>query len=220
MTEAAQGISFDDMVRHQQAVAAIVRQDPNVDSFMSSVFSGNSGRIFMRLKPRSERRLGADEMIQQLRPKLAKIPGIQVFLQNPSSHRSGGRLTKSQYQFTLQSPDTEELYEHAPLLEAKMRELPGFQDVTSDLQIKNPQVNVEIDRDKASALGITAFQVEDALYSAYGSRQISTILTPTNQYQVIMELEPQISDGSLLPFRCSISALPTDSSSLSMLWQI
>jgi len=190
-TEAAQGISFEDMVRHQQAVAAVVSQDPGVDSFMSSVFSGNSGRVFIRLKPRSQRELGADEIIQRLRSKLARVPGIQVFLQNVPPINVGGRLTKSQYQFTLQGPDIQELYEHAPKLEWKMRELSGFQDVTSDLQIKNPQVNVEIDRDKASALGITAFQVEDALYSAYGSRQVSTILTPTNQYQVIMELEPQ-----------------------------
>jgi HAE1 family hydrophobic/amphiphilic exporter-1 len=190
-TEAAQGISFEDMVRHQQAVAAVVSQDPNVDSFMSSVFSGNSGRVFIRLKPRSQRELGADEIIQRLRSKLARVPGIQVFLQNVPPISIGGRLTKSQYQFTLQSPEIKELYEHAPMLEAKMRELPGFQDVTSDLQIKNPQVDVDIDRDKASALGITAFQVEDALYGAYGSRQVSTILTPTNQYQVIMELEPQ-----------------------------
>jgi HAE1 family hydrophobic/amphiphilic exporter-1 len=190
-TEAAQGISFDDMVRHQQAVAAVVTQDPAVDSFMSSVFSGNSGRVFIRLKPRSQRDLHADEIILRLRSKLAGVPGIQVFLQNVPPISIGGRLTKSQYQFTLQSPETKELYEHAPLLEAKLRELPGFQDVTSDLQIKNPQVNVDIDRDKASALGITVFQVEDALSSAYGSRQVSTILTPTNQYQVIMELEPQ-----------------------------
>jgi HAE1 family hydrophobic/amphiphilic exporter-1 len=158
---------------------------------MSSVVGNNSGRVFIRLKPRSQRRLSADEMIQELRPKLARVPGIQIFLQNLPPIRIGGQLTKSQYQFTLQSPDTKELYEHATELEAKMHLIPGLQDVTSDLQIKNPQVNVEIDRNKASALGITAQQVEDALYDAYGSRQISTILTPTNQYQVIMELEPE-----------------------------
>jgi HAE1 family hydrophobic/amphiphilic exporter-1 len=196
-TEAAQGISFQSMVEHQQALATIVRQDPNVHSYMSSAgaggpnVAGNTGRIFIRLKPHSERQLNADEVIEQLRPKLAKVPGIQVFLQNPPPIRIGGQLTKSQYQFTLQSPDTKELYRHASQLEAKMRQLPGLQDVTSDLQIQNPQVNVEIDRDKASALGVTAQQVEDALYSAYGSREVSTILTPTNQYQVILELEPQ-----------------------------
>jgi HAE1 family hydrophobic/amphiphilic exporter-1 len=143
------------------------------------------------LKPRSERKLSADEVIQELRPKLAKVPGIQVFLQNPPPIRIGGLMTKSQYQFALRSPEFKELYEHAPILEAKMRELPGLQDVTSDVQIKNPQVNVEIDRDKSSTLRVTANQIEDALYSAYGARQISTIYTSINQYPVIMELEPQ-----------------------------
>jgi HAE1 family hydrophobic/amphiphilic exporter-1 len=204
-TEAAQGISFVDMVRHQKTVAAVIQQDQNVDSFMSSAgavgisLATNTGRVFVRLKPRSLRRLSADEVIQELRPKFATVPGIQVFLQNVPPIRIGGMLTKSQYQFTLQGPDTEELYRYASILEAKMRELPGFQDVTSDLQIKNPQVNIEIFRDKASALGITANQIEDALYSAYGSRQISTIYTPTNQYQVILELLPQFQmDPSVL----------------------
>jgi HAE1 family hydrophobic/amphiphilic exporter-1 len=196
-TEAAEGISFESMVQHQLAVAEIVRQDPNVDSFSSQAGAGgpsptgNLGRIFITLKPRSKRWLNADEVIQELRPKLATVPGIQVFLQNPPPIRIGGQLTKSQYQITLQSPEIKELHEHAPILEAKMRELPGLQDVTSDLQIKSPQVNVEIDRDKASALHVTATQIEDALYSAYGARQISTIYTPINQYQVIIELEPQ-----------------------------
>jgi len=196
-TEAAQGISFESMKQHQLAVMEIVGQDPNVDSFSSTAgaggpsSTGNLGRIFISLKPRSERKLNADEVIQKLRPKLATVPGIQVFLQNPPPIRLGGQLTKAQYQFTLQSPEIQELYEHAPKLEAMIRELPGLQDVTSDLQIKNPQVNIEIDRDKASALRVTANQIEDALYSAYGARQISTIYTPVNQYQVIIELEPQ-----------------------------
>jgi HAE1 family hydrophobic/amphiphilic exporter-1 len=153
----------------------------------------------MRLKPRSQRRLTADEVIQELRPKLAGVPGIQAFIRNPPPITVGGQFTKSQYQFTLQSPDTKELFLRAPIMETKMRELPGFQDVTSDLQIKNPQVTLEIDRDKSSALGVTAEQIEDALYSAYGSRQISTIYAPTNQYQVIIELEPQYqTDPSVL----------------------
>jgi len=196
-TEAAQGISFESMKEHQQKVAAILRQDPNIDSFMSGVGPGgtmvgyNIGRVFLRLKPRSERHLSADEILQELRPKLATVPGMRVFLQNFLPIRIGGTLTKSQYQFTLQSPNTKELYEHAPLIEAKLRELPNVQDVTSDLQISNPQVNIGIDRDKASALGVTAQQVEDALYTAYGSRQISTIFAPNNQYQVIMELDPR-----------------------------
>jgi len=192
-TEAAQGISFDDMVRHQQALAEVVRQDPNVDSFSSTVGGGslNQGRLFMRLKPRSQRRLSADEVIQELRPKLAGVPGINAYLQNPPPIRIGGQLTKSLYQLTLQSPDTNELYKYAPLLQSKMSELPGFQDVTTDLQIQNPQVNVEIDRDKAQSVGVTANQIETVLYDAYGSRQVSTIYAPNNQYKVIIELEPQ-----------------------------
>ncbi|HSB10961.1 MAG TPA: efflux RND transporter permease subunit [Blastocatellia bacterium] len=192
-TEAAQGISFDDMLRHQEAVAEVVRQDPNIDSFSSSVGGGslNQGRLFMRLKPRSQRRLSADQVIQELRPKLATVPGINAYLQNPPPIRIGGQLTKSLYQLTLQSPDTQELYKYAPLLQSKMGELPGFQDVTTDLQIQNPQVNVEIDRDKAQSVGVTANQIESVLYDAYGSRQVSTIFAPNNQYRVIIELEPQ-----------------------------
>jgi len=196
-TEAQQGISFDSMVNHQQALASIVREDPNVDSFMSSVGAGgssiasNSGRIIIRLKPRSERRLSADEIIQELRKKVARVIGINMFMQNLPPIRIGGQLTKSQYQFALQSPDTEELYQYTAILEAKLRELPQFQDVTSDLQIKNPQINVEIDREKASALGVTAQQVEDALSTAYASQQVSTIYTPNNQYMVITEVEPK-----------------------------
>ncbi len=204
-TEAAQGISFESMKQHQLAVMEVVRQDPNVENFSSTAGAGgpsptgNVGRIFITLKPRSQRKLHADEVIQQLRPKLAKVPGIQVFLQNPPPIRIGGQLTKSQYQFTLQSPETKDLFEHASELEAKIRQLPELQDVTSDLQIKSPQVNVEIDRDKASALRVTANQIEDALYSAYGAREISTIYTPINQYAVIIELEPQYqSDPSAL----------------------
>jgi hydrophobic/amphiphilic exporter-1 (mainly G- bacteria), HAE1 family len=196
-TEAGQDISFEEMKRHQQAVAEIIRQDPNVDSFSSSVgasgpnATGNTGRVFTRLKPRSERKLTPDEVIEELRPKLAQIPGIRVFLQNPPPIRIGGQLTKSLYQFTLQGSDTDELYRIAPLIESKFRGLPGLEDVTSDLQIASPQVFVDIDRDKASALGVTATQIENALYDAYGSRQVSTIYTATNEYWVILELEPQ-----------------------------
>jgi len=227
-TEGAQGISFEAMKKHQLKVMEVVQQDPNVHSFSSTVGAGgpsptgNLGRIFITLKPRSERELHADEVIQQLRPKLAKIPGIKVFLQNPPPLRIGGQLTKAQYQFTLQSPEIKELYEHAPKLEAKIRELPGVQDVTSDLQIENPQVNIEIDRDKASALGVTANQIEDALYSAYGSRQVSTIYTSINQYQVIIELEPRYqmdpsslsllyirsSNGHLVPLNAVVTLRP------------
>ncbi len=194
-TEAAQGISFDDMKRKQQQLATIVAQDPNIDAFMSAVGAGgasvasNSGRMFMRLKPRNQRQLSADEIIQELKPKVATIPGIRMFMQNLPAIRIGGQLTKSQYQYTLQSPDTDVLYNYATVLEDRLRGLTQLQDVTSDLQIKNPQVNVEINRDKASALGISAQQIEDSLYYAYGSRQVSTIYAPNNQYQVILELE-------------------------------
>ncbi len=197
LTEAAQGISFEDMVKHQKALAAIISEDPNIAAFMSAVgasgvsVANNTGRMFMRLKPRKERTLSADEIIQELRPKVSQVPGIMMFMQNLPAIRIGGTLTKSQYQFTLQSPDTGELYRAAMELESKMRALQQLQDVTSDLQISNPQINIDIDRDKASALGITANQVEDALYYAYGSRQVSTIYAPNNQYQVILELEPK-----------------------------
>jgi HAE1 family hydrophobic/amphiphilic exporter-1 len=208
-TEAAQGISFEDMVKHQKQLAAIVTKDPNIDAFMSAIgasgssVANNTGRMFMRLKPRSERKLSADEIIQELRPKVSQVPGIMMFMQNLPSIRIGGQLTKSQYQFTLQSPEIGGLYRAAVELENKMRALPQLQDVTSDLQIKNPQVNIEINRDKASAIGITAQQIEDALYYAYGSRQVSTIYASNNQYQVILELEPKYQ---------------TDPSALSMLY--
>ncbi len=197
VTETAQGTSFDSMMQHQLALSDIVIKDPNIDGYMSSIgagganSSGNQGRFFIRLKPRSERKLHVDQVIQELRPKLAQVPGVMAFPQNPPPIRIGGTLTKSLYQLTLQSPNTDELYEFAPKLEAKLRGLPLLQDVTSDLQIKNPQVNVVIDRDKASALGITATQLEVALQTAYSQLQISTIYAPTNQYRVIMELEPE-----------------------------
>ncbi|HKQ73812.1 MAG TPA: multidrug efflux RND transporter permease subunit [Blastocatellia bacterium] len=195
VTEAAQDISFDGMVRQQRQVAEIISKDPNVESFMSSVGAGgpngtgNTGRVYMRLKPRSQRELTADEVIQELRPKLAAVPGINVYLQNPPTIRLGGSLSKSLYQFTLQDADIKELYEWAPKLESRLKQLAGLQDVTSDLQITSPQVVVDIDRDKAQALDVTAEQIESSLYNAYGQRQISTIYTPTNQYWVIMQVE-------------------------------
>lgn len=197
ITEAQQGTSFGKMTELQRALADIVRNDPNVIEFYSSVgtssvaTSSNQGVMFFHLKPPSERRMSVQQVIEELRPKLAKVPGIRVFMQNPPVIRVGGQLTKSLYQFTLQGPDTQELYHYTPIMEAKMRALPELQDVTSDLQIKNPQVNVEIHRDKASSYGVTADQIENALFSAYGDRWVSTIYAPTNQYKVIMELEPQ-----------------------------
>ena len=196
-TEAAQGISFQSMVDHQKAVADVIRQEPEVEAFMAAAGAtgftpmGNTGRLMMRLKPREERTLNADGVIQKLREKVAQVPGIKVFLQNPPAIQIGGRVTKGQYQYTLQGADIKELYHWAPLVEDKLRELKGFQDVSSDLQISNPEVLVAIDRDKALSVGVTAEQIETALYNSYGSRQVSTIYTPTNQYQVILEVEPQ-----------------------------
>jgi len=153
--------------------------------------SGNTGRIFIRLKPRSDRRFNVEQVIQELRPKLATATGVRVFLQNLPPIRIGGQLTKSQYQFALQSPRTDQLYRYASILESKLRERKDLQDVASDLQARNPEVKIEIYRDKASALGVSAQQVEDALFTAYASRQISTILAPNNEYQVIVELGPE-----------------------------
>jgi HAE1 family hydrophobic/amphiphilic exporter-1 len=189
-TEGAQGISFDSMVAHQKEVAAVVAKNPYIDSFMSTVAQGNQGRIFMRLKPRNECP-SADEIIQQLRREFVKIPGIAAYPQVLPPIRIGGQLTKGQYQFTLQGPDTAELYASAPKLEAELRKFPELQDINSDLYVKNPQINITIDRDKASELGITADQIESALSLAYSQSQISTIFAPNNQYRVIIELEPQ-----------------------------
>jgi HAE1 family hydrophobic/amphiphilic exporter-1 len=197
-TEAAEGISFDSMVEHQKQLLAIVAQNPYVQNVFASVGSGgrgaagtvNTGIMFIRLKPISQRP-PADHIAESLRPKLAVVPGIRAYPQILPPIRIGGNLTKALYQFTLQSPDTEELYRSATAFEQKLRQLPGLQDVNSDLQIKNPQVNVVIDRDKASTLGVSAQQVEDALYTSYGARQISTIYAPNNEYRVIMELQPQ-----------------------------
>ena len=204
-TEAKQGVAFDSMMQYQMQVMSIARKDQNVESVMTSIgavgssLSLNTGRVFLKLKPRAERMLNADGVIQELRPRLSGIPGVKVFMQNPPTIRIGGVTTKAQYQFTLQGMATDDLYRYAPILEAKIKNIPGILDVTSDLEMNNPQVLIQIDRDKASALGITAEKLEDALSSAYSSRQISTIYAPTNQYQVIIELAPQYqSDPSVL----------------------
>ena len=204
-TETAEGTSFESMSRHQQEVAAIIGKDPNVDSYTSSVGSGggvsstNQGRIIVKLKPRNQRRLSADETIRELQPKVARVPGIRVYLQNPPVINVGGRISKSQYQFTLQSADLDLLYSSVNDLLERLNHVPGLQDVTSDLQIANPEVDVAIDRDRASALGVSAAQIEETLYDAFGSRQVSTIFTSSDQYWVIMELQPE--------FQRDISAL-------------
>ncbi|MBI5848673.1 MAG: efflux RND transporter permease subunit [Nitrospirae bacterium] len=204
-TEGAQGISFEELKRKQQKLVEIVLQEPDVEAFMSSVgatgsrVGGNSGAMFIKLRPRYERKLNADQIIQKLRPKVATVPGIVMIMQNPPPIRLEATQSKAQYQFVLQSPDTEELYRQASVFETKLRGMPILQDVTSDLQMKNPQINLDIDRNRAAALGISAQQIEDTLYSAYGSRQATTIYSPNNQYKVVMELEPRYqSDPSAL----------------------
>jgi len=220
ITLAQQGTSFESMKEHQKAISALTLADPNVDNVFSFAGAGgpggggNSGFFLMHLKPRPTGReqmlewfkdrlhisyprdpalryLHTDQVIQEMRPRLFAVPGVMAYMQNPPPIQIGGRLTKSQYQFTLQGPDTTELYREALKLEGELRTTPGLQDVTTDLQVSNPQVDVDIDRDKANALGVSAFQVENALETAYSSRQISTIYTPNNQYRVIIELLPQ-----------------------------
>ena len=237
-SEANQGISFDAMKAHQEAVNKILLADPNTLEFFSDISDSNgngmnNGSAYVHLKEPSERpwsdspaydRLVASyghtpvigslaglirplfehhmtiqEIMDELQPKLNRIPGVRVFLQNPPAIRIGGHLTKSQYQFTLSSPDQDSLYKFAQVMETKLQKLPDLANVTTDLQIKNPQANVVVDRDEASALGVTPEQVENALYSAYGQRQISTIYTPNNEYWVILQVEDKFqSDPNML----------------------
>jgi HAE1 family hydrophobic/amphiphilic exporter-1 len=214
--EGPQDISFDAMVELQRQVAEIVRQDPNVDAVMSFVGAGgissslNIGRITINLKPFNQRK-PAEQVVRELRPKVSNILGAKVFIQNVPSIRIGGQLTRSPYQYVMRSANVDELYHWAPLIEQKLRALPGLVDVSSDLQITRPEVTVEIDREKASALGVSAQQIEMALNNAYGARQVSTIYTSTNQYFVILELAPRYqTDPSVLPLlyvRSSTGAL-------------
>jgi HAE1 family hydrophobic/amphiphilic exporter-1 len=195
-TEAREGISFEQMVPHQKAVADIVARDPNVEGTMSRVGGGgrggsNSGSITVRLKPRKDRKLSADQLIASLRPRLAGIPGVRAFLQNPPPINVGGRQSRSQYQITMQGNDTEELYRLTPIFLEKLRALPGLTDLSTDLMIRNPKVDVAIDREQATTLGVSTEQIQRTLFNAYGSRQISSIYTPTNEYQVILEIKPE-----------------------------
>jgi HAE1 family hydrophobic/amphiphilic exporter-1 len=189
--EAIQGIGFDAMVAHQKEVMAVLEADPNVASFTSNVGGRGGGRLNVDLKPRQERKLSADQIIEELRPKLARVPGVRVVLSNPPAIRIGGMMSRAQYQFSLQDPDTEELYRVAPGFEAALRNVPGLLDVNSDLQVRNPELSVDLDREQIAALGLTVDHVESALSSAYSSRQISQIFAPNDEYQVIMQVAPQ-----------------------------
>lgn len=194
-TEGREGIPFDSLVAKQREVAALVAEDPNVEFLLSNVGGGpggggNGGRLTVRLTPRDQRE-HVDVIMRQLNARASKVPGMQVFFRNPPPISIGGRRSNSSYQISLQSADIALLYTSARQLEQRMRQIPELESISSDLQVGNPLVTVEIDRERASALGVTAQQLETALYNAYGSRQVSTIFTQTNQYQVIMELMPQ-----------------------------
>src|SRR5437879_4795095 len=196
-TLAAQDISFESMAEHQKVLNAILLKEPAVDTMMSVCGyigfggAGNSGIFFIHMKPRSECSESTDEFIARMRGKVNSTPGIMAFMQNPPPITVGGQFTQSLYQLTVQGTDPKEIYRWSPQIEGRIRALPGFEDVISDLQIASPQVIVDINRDKALSLGVSVDQVQNALYTAYGDRQVSTIYTPANQYFVITEVQPQ-----------------------------
>jgi HAE1 family hydrophobic/amphiphilic exporter-1 len=221
-TEAAQGTSFDKLVQYQGEIADVIRRDPNVEGLVSTIggtaannLGGpNLGQIVVHLKPRGDRDELVNDIIARLRPQLDQITGMEVFMQNPPTIRIGGQVSKSLYQYTMQSPDKLELYAAARALEKAVSRVPGIQDLTTDLQVTSPQINVEIDRDKAAALGVTASQIENAFYDAYGPRWVSTIYAPVNEYKVLLELAPQFqadpSALSLLYFKGSGAIVPLE----------
>jgi hydrophobic/amphiphilic exporter-1 (mainly G- bacteria), HAE1 family len=198
-TEAAQGTSYYQMVEYQKKIADMVATDPNVEALMASVggttatnLGGpNYGSLVIHLKPRNQRALGVNDLIKKLRPELARYPGMNAYLQNPPTIQIGGKVTKSVYQFSMQSPDKDELYEQAGRLADLMQQVPGLEDVTSDVAVATPQVTVTIDRDKAAAMGVNANQIENSLYDAYGQRWVSTIYGSANEYKVLLELLPK-----------------------------
>jgi HAE1 family hydrophobic/amphiphilic exporter-1 len=196
--EGAQGSSFDQMSHYQSKVADVLATDQRIESFVSTVGGANSatmggpnfGQLVVHLKPRHERKMLVGDMIASLRPEFAEIEGVHVYPQNPPTIRIGGLVTKSLYQFTLVSPNKEELYDTARRLSATLADEPSLQDVTSNLLVESPQVNITIDRDKAAALQVNAAAIENALYDAYGPRWVSTIYSPVNEYKVLLELLP------------------------------
>ncbi|HOT95734.1 MAG TPA: efflux RND transporter permease subunit [bacterium] len=194
--EGAEGTSFEGMLDSRAQVTSILAADDNIERFTVSIGGGggggsNSGRMFIRLKPRGERKLTADEVTNNLRRKLAGVPGVRAFIINPPVINIGGRFASGLYQFTMQSSDIKGLYAAAPQLEQRLKADPMFRDVNSDLRISNPEVTLTLDRDRAASLGISPQTIEEALYSAYGTRQVSTILAPNNQYYVMLELNPE-----------------------------
>ena len=196
ITEANTDIAFPAMAEHQRKIAELVRADKGVAYVNSTVGTGgpnqvgNSGRMLVALKPRNERD-SMQQIMDRLRQNVNVVPGIQIFFQPIQNINLGGRLNKSQYQYTLQSNDTDDLYRITPELRDKIAQIPGLLDVTTDLYVKNPQVTVEVDREKAAVYGVSVDQVRQELYNAFGSRQVATIYTPANDYQVILETKPE-----------------------------
>jgi HAE1 family hydrophobic/amphiphilic exporter-1 len=192
--EFAQGVGYETTVVRMKELMDIVAHDPNVSAFTANV---GGGGLNIDLKPRSERPgKTADMIIEELRPKLNRIPGIRVSLTNPPAIRigggpGGGRGGGGAYQIALQDPDTEELYRLAPQFEANLREIPGLQDINSDLQLRTPQLTVDLDREQIAQLGLTVDQVQSALSSAYSARQVSQIFAPDDEYQVMMQVAPE-----------------------------
>ncbi len=191
VTQGPQDISFESMATHHRAVAETIRKHPDIDSVVAFVPGGNQAFVFSRMKPREERTNSVDQIIGQLRPQVAKLPGLMTFMQNPPPITVGGQGGSSLYQLTIQSSNLQEIYQWTPRLMERLRQLPGFLDVNTDLQIASPELKVEIERDRALALGVTPQQIQNALFAAYGSREVSIIYAPTNQYSVIMEVEKQ-----------------------------
>jgi len=199
ITEASQGTSYYEMADYEQKIASAVSQDPNVESLMASVggttasnLGGpNYGELVIHLKPRAQRQIGVNDIIKELRPRLAAYPGVKSYLQNPPTIQIGGQVTKSLYQFSMQTPDRALLYSETGKLAEEVEKLPGVEDVTTDVAVTTPQVNVTIDRDKAAAMNINANTIENALYDAYGPRWVSTIYGSANEYEVLLELEPK-----------------------------
>ena len=191
-SEGAQDVSFQAMEKKHQRVSDIVVADPAVASAGGFLGGGasNNGFMFISLKPQSERKETADEVIARLRPKLAKVVGINLFLQASQDLRVGGRTGRSQYQYTLESSNLEDLRRWTPLLVAKLQKTPGLLDVNTDQQARGLQETVVLDRDAAARMGIQPQAVDDTLYSAFGQRQVSVIYTQQNQYRVVLETDP------------------------------
>src|SRR4029079_1263309 len=195
--EARQDTSFSKMEGLVHEVVDIVRSDPAVAGvfYFAGAYSynptENTGRVFMQLKPHDERDVTSDQVIQRLRPKVAAVQGLKFFMQSGQDINVGGRLSRTQYQYTLTDTDSDELNHWAPIVEAAMKKLPELQDVASDQQIAAPYIGIEIDRDAASRLGISLSLVDETLYSAFGQRQVATMYTSTNQYKVILGVKPE-----------------------------